>query len=382
MRRLLEGLARWYAVDLLSEDPEPDDSRLRACFPIRLLATLADDVPDRLLYWPGDDSAFAALTVQMLDAYPGVVVAGAVPFNILLQEAGGAAADVLQALLLEHYGWYAAAAVHESSAALERFPLDKAVAQRAVHWITDPAAEPAAMHMAIEQAYSAGPAGALENCLAGLTKQGLALPEVASALATTFCRPGRRQLLLDVSTIAAYDAGTGIQRVVRETVRQLGRMADLDARMEPVSTGPGGIVLAHGFGQRLFGLPPIEILPPSPTYGDGDVFVGLDLHIHDVDGLARHDPRECAPAAPGPRWSSLRSAAGADAGVLSGARAEHVSVLAARRSAVSRTVCCASPRRWPTICWYGSTPIHPPRSRPLGIGWFHLGADFRSAGCT
>ena len=376
LRRLLEGLARWYAVDLLSEDPEPDDSRLRACFPIRLLATLADDVPDRLLYWPGDDSAFAALTVQMLDAYPGVVVAGAVPFNILLQEAGGAAADVLQALLLEHYGWYAAAAVHESSAALERFPLDKAVAQRAVHWITDPAAEPAAMHMAIEQAYSAGPAGALENCLAGLTEQGLALPEVASALATTFCRPGRRQLLLDVSTIAAYDAGTGIQRVVRETVRQLGRMADLDARMEPVSTGPGGIVLAHGFGQRLFGLPPIEILPPSPTYGDGDVFVGLDLHIHDVDGLADTIHRVRASGARATVVIYDLLPVQMPACFPAPVQSMFPYWLRTIGSLADGLVCISKAVADDLLVWLDAN--QPARTRPLDIGWFHLGADFRS----
>ena len=376
LRRLLEGLAHGYAVDILSDDPEPDDPRLHACFAIHPLATLADKVPDRLIYRPGDDSTFAALTVQMLDAYPGVVVAGAVPFGTLLQEAGGPAADTLQALLLDHYGWHAAAAVHESSAALERYPLDEAVAQRAVHWIADPACTPAAMHAAIEKAYLASSAGALEGCLAGLTEQGLALPEVASALATTFRRPGRRQLLLDVSTIAAYDAGTGIQRVVRETVRQLGRMADLDARMEPVSAGPGGIELARGFGQRLFGLPPIEILPPSPSFGLGDVFVGLDLHIHDVGGLADtiHQVRASGARATVVIYDLLPVQMPACFPAPVQSMFPHW--LRTISSLADGLVCISKAVADDLLAWLDVN--QPTRNRPLDIGWYHLGADFRT----
>ena len=376
LRRLLQELARWHAVTVVSDDPAPDDPVLRACFPIRTPETLAAQPPGRMLYLPGDDAAHNALTLHMLDAYPGVVVTGALPLAALLQEAGGAG-SMVQSLLLDLHGWHAAIAVQESNAALALYPLDAALAQRAMHSIEGPAAKPEAVHRALEAAYAVSPGAALEGCLAGLTEQGLALPEVADAVAATFRRPGPRQLLLDVSTIAAHDAGTGIQRVVRETVRQLGRMADLGARMEPVSTGPDGLMLARGFGRRLFGLAPDDMPPMKAAPAEGDAFVGLDLHIHDVGGLAdtihavrAHGARAavviydllpvqmpaCFPApvqSMFPHW--LRT----------------ISSLADGLVCISKAVADD------LLVWLDAN--QPARTRPLDIGWFHLGADFRPA---
>ncbi len=375
LRRLLEGLSRWYSVTILSDDPEPDDPVLRACFPIRTPAILATQTPDRLLYMPADDAALAVLTVRMLDAYPGVVVAGRLSFATLLQEGAGAAWDVLQALLLEDHGWHAAIAVQEHSTALKQYPLDKALARRAIAWVVAQP-DPTSLQDMIETAYGASPKAALEDCLAGLAGQGLALPEVADAVAMTFRRSGPRLLLLDVSTIAAYDAGTGIQRVVRETVRQLGHATNLGARMEPVSTGPEGLVFARGFGHRLFGLPPTDVLPPCVALAEGDVFVGLDLHIHDVDGLADtiHTVRaqggravvviydllpirmpSCFPAPVQtmfPHW--LRMISNNADGLL----------------CISKAVADE------LLGWLEAE--QPARTRQLDIGWFHLGADFRT----
>ncbi len=377
LRRLLQGLARWYAVTILSDDPEPDDPALRACFPLRTAAALAAQHPDRLLYWPGDDAAHAALTVHMLDAYPGVVVGGALPFAFLLQEAPGAGADVLSSTMLEVHGWHAAVALQEDAAAAARYPIERGLAQRAIRWLTEPVLDPGALHDIIEQVYASSPQAALERCLLGLAREGAATPEVAKAVAATFQRPGSRLLLLDVSTIAAYDAGTGIQRVVRETVRQLGRMADVDVRVEPVSIGPEGLTLARGFGRRLFGLPPTDWVPEAAVPAEGDVFVGLDLHIHDVGGLAEtiHAVRARGARAVVVIYDLLPVQMPACFPLPVQSMFPHwlrtISSLADGLLCISRAVADD------LLGWLDAHP--PDRTRPLDVGWFHLGADFRPA---
>ncbi len=377
LRRLLQGLARWHAVTVVSDDLEPDDPALRACFPIRTAETLATQPPGRMLYLPGDDAACNALTLRMLDAYPGVVVTGALPLAALLQEAGGAGGDMVQSLLLDLHGWHAAVAAQDSNAALALYPLDAALAQRAIQTVEGPAPNSGAVHRALEAAYAAGPGAALEDCLAGLTEQGLALPEVADAVAATFQRPGSRQLLLDVSTIAAHDAGTGIQRVVRETVRQFGCMTDLGARMEPVSTGPGGLTLARGFGRRLFGLAPDDGPPAKAAPAQGDVFVGLDLHIHDVGGLADaiHAVRARGARAAVVIYDLLPVQMPACFPAPVQSMFPHW--LRTISSLADGLVCISKAVADDLLGWLDVN--QPARTRPLDIGWFHLGADFRPA---
>ncbi len=377
LRRLLQGLARWYAVTLLSDDPESDDPALRACFPLRTAAALAAQPPDRLVYWPGDDAAHAALTVRMLDAHPGVVIGNTLPFAILLQGAPGAWSDVLSSIMLELHGWHAAVAMQEDGAAAARYPIEAGLAQRAIRWLTEPVLDPGELHDLIEQAYASSPQAALERCLLGLASEDAATPEVAKAVAATFRRPGSRLLLLDVSTIAAYDAGTGIQRVVRETVRQLGRMADLGARVEPVSIGLAGLTLARGFGQRLFGLPPADGVPEAAVPADGDVFVGLDLHIHDVGGLAEtiHAVRARGARAVIVIYDLLPVQMPACFPLPVQSMFPHwlrtISSLADGLLCISRAVADD------LLGWLDAHP--PTRTRPLDVGWFHLGADFRPA---
>ncbi len=375
LRRLLQGLARWYAVTIISDDPEPDDPVLCACFPIRPVAALLAQAPDRMLYLPGDDAGFAALTVRLLDAYPGVVVAGGLPLATLLQQAGGESGELVQSLLLDLHGWHAAMAVQTDGAALALYPLDAALAQRAIHCMKAPVPESGVMRDAIESAYAASPAAALEDCLANLAEEGLAVPEVAAALATTFRRAGSRLLLLDVSTIAAHDAGTGIQRVVRETVRQIGRMGELGARMEPVSIGPKGLTLARGFGQRLFGLPPDDATPGLAAPAEGDVFLGLDLHIHDVGGLADtiHAVRARGARAMVVIYDLLPVQMPACFPAPVQSMFPHW--LRTISSLADGLVCISKAVADDLLSWLDANP--PARARPLDIGWFHLGADFR-----
>ncbi|MCX7284510.1 MAG: glycosyltransferase family 1 protein [Novosphingobium sp.] len=94
--------------------------------------------------------------------------------------------------------------------------------------------------------------------------------------------PGRRQLLVDVSTIVRADVRTGIQRVVRAILGQL-----VAERLAGVIVQPVFATRNHGFCKAAFtpdgrvinaasrkdGLQPVAV-------AQGDVFLGLDLAAH------------------------------------------------------------------------------------------------------
>lgn len=102
--------------------------------------------------------------------------------------------------------------------------------------------------------------------------------------------PGKRQLLVDVSTIVRADVRTGIQRVVRAI---LGHLAEVE--LPGVVVQPVFATRNHGFCKATFtsdgrvinaasgrnGLQPVVV-------GDGDVFLGLDLAAHTLPLIERH----------------------------------------------------------------------------------------------
>jgi glycosyltransferase involved in cell wall biosynthesis len=108
----------------------------------------------------------------------------------------------------------------------------------------------------------------------------------AQAQSANHLPPQRRpQLLVDVSNLAVRDAGTGIQRVVRNVLREL--LANPPAAFEvaPVAFDEAGTLRhARGLAHRLLGAagapPPDAVADPR----QGDVFLGLDLSAHIVPG--------------------------------------------------------------------------------------------------
>lgn len=102
--------------------------------------------------------------------------------------------------------------------------------------------------------------------------------------------PGKRQLLVDVSTIVRADVRTGIQRVVRAI---LGHLAE--AELPGVIVQPVFATRNHGFCRATFtsdgrvinaasgrnGLQPVSV-------AEGDVFLALDLAAHTLPLLERH----------------------------------------------------------------------------------------------
>lgn len=96
-----------------------------------------------------------------------------------------------------------------------------------------------------------------------------------------------RQLLVDVSTIARRDAGTGIQRVVRALWLQLKSLEGPALRVTPIigSRRHGYRVAPTDFldkrlGDDFSGLEPVMI-------ARGDIFLGLDLAAHILPYRAR-----------------------------------------------------------------------------------------------
>ena len=103
---------------------------------------------------------------------------------------------------------------------------------------------------------------------------------VVSALAgTAVPQPGRpKQLLADVSVISRSDAGTGIQRVVRELLRQLIIQPPPGYEVRPVyATKWRGFRYADRYRARLMGGDPGIGRDAPVRVGAGDIFLGMDL---------------------------------------------------------------------------------------------------------
>ena len=377
---LLVRLSRTYAVTLVSADPAPADPMLATTFPAQPPAYLDGTTPDRLLFLPGDDPHHTALTLRLSFAFAGIVVAGPRPLTTVLGEGVGTeAADLLTECLLDSYGWQAAVAARDGMADLaETFPLEPGLRARSIALID--MGLPQITADMIEQCYDHNPREAAEACSADLTAHGADLPEVARALATTFAEPRRPALFLDVTTLAVFDAGTGIQRVVREITHQLGRAHDIAARVEPVRSNGGTVTLARAYGRSLYGVPDASPAVLPATFAPGDVFVCLDLNVHDLGGLLAsiHKVRAGGGRAvvviydllpvltphyfpepvqrAFPLWLQLIST--------------HCDGLLC----ISRTVADE------LLGWLRRNP--PTRTRPLDIGWFHLGSDFNAVATT
>jgi glycosyltransferase involved in cell wall biosynthesis len=198
----------------------------------------------------------------------------------------------------------------------------------------------------------------------------------------------RRQLLVDVSNLAARDAGTGIQRVVRNIVREL--LADPPAGFDVVPVGfdaAGACRHATAFARRLRGEPPSPdalaagVDAPVEALADpraGDVFLGLDLSAHIVPGERAQFQR----------WR--------DAGVAlhfvvydlipllrpdvvdPGIR-RHLEHWYLAIGELADGLCCIS-RAVASDLLEWCDQARPARLRPLHVGHFHLGAELDDRG--
>ena len=88
-----------------------------------------------------------------------------------------------------------------------------------------------------------------------------------------------RQILVDVSEFCRKDAGTGVQRVVRNYLHCLLRNPPVGYRIEPVyASESAGYRYARRFTQKFLGLAFDDVVEDSHMqWQRGDVFLGLDM---------------------------------------------------------------------------------------------------------
>lgn len=256
---------------------------------------------------------------------------------------------------------------------VERFSWD-ASAQRAIHAMERAHARRSTRSVPVGEGVQKPIASTMVDFIADDAGYASLCKPLARALALNERpSPPRRRLLVDVTMLADVDVGTGIQRVVRNILRQLLRMSGPDLEVEPVRFMAGvGYLHARAFLSRFQGQEPGQEDSPVDA-GPGDTLLGLDLIAHLLP-----DDREYF------RW--LR-----DRGVklwfvvydlLPVTRPEcfppgglgvfqrwymTVGELATGAVCISRAVAGELKD------WYDQ--VQPRRLRPLAIGHFHLGAD-------
>jgi glycosyltransferase involved in cell wall biosynthesis len=91
------------------------------------------------------------------------------------------------------------------------------------------------------------------------------------------------RLLIDVSQLVVHDARSGIQRVVRNILRQLLLMNRRDLQIVPIYFDDYcNCRYAHSFAWRFLGLAPTKHADEIVDWLPGDRFLGLDLSAHIV----------------------------------------------------------------------------------------------------
>ena len=184
-----------------------------------------------------------------------------------------------------------------------------------------------------------------------------------------------RQLLVDVSALAAHDHKTGIQRVVRSILAAWLRQPPPGFRLEPVYLDADGVLrLARRFTVEQLGLTAPRELEDIPAgFQPGDVFLGLDLSLSGVP--TRPDLVERLRAAGVPVCIVVYDlipelfAERLPASLV----ADFRRWLAAVAATADGVVCISQTVMAELTAWLERT--QPPRSTPLKLGWFHLGAD-------
>ncbi len=206
---------------------------------------------------------------------------------------------------------------------------------------------------------------------------------VAAALSANIvaARSSSSQWLVDISNLAVHDAGTGIQRVVRHVLDELLATPPRGYRIEPIYLGDDGVFrYARIYCQRRYFKG--ETLPTDEPveFAKGDIYLGLDLVAHlipayidvfrkmrnqgvqqhfvlyDLLPILRPDCFEPHLLPLFRRWY------------------ESVAEVADSVMCISRAVADEFES------WLHQA--RPERHRPLGIGWFHLGADLAMATTT
>jgi glycosyltransferase involved in cell wall biosynthesis len=102
------------------------------------------------------------------------------------------------------------------------------------------------------------------------------LAAVAAALTANRERPGRPQILVDVTNVARSDLRTGIERATRGILMALIADPPPGYRIEPVCGVSGGYLYARQFTSQCLASPEGDLTDDPVETGRGDIFIGLD----------------------------------------------------------------------------------------------------------
>ncbi|MEI8186560.1 MAG: glycosyltransferase [Chlorobiaceae bacterium] len=183
----------------------------------------------------------------------------------------------------------------------------------------------------------------------------------------------KKQLLVDISELVQRDARTGIQRVVRSILKELLEQPPENFRVEPIyATKENSYRYARRFTAKFMNVPQSKISDEIVEVFSGDIFFGLDYQADIIPIWAdffrdlRHRGiktiflvYDLLPYR-NPEWFSKSSKPAF-------VRWLHTIVQADGVVCISKTIA------FDLITWLDT--YLPLRSRPLKIGWSHIGAD-------
>ncbi|MFA9216860.1 MAG: glycosyltransferase family 4 protein, partial [Sphingomonadaceae bacterium] len=201
------------------------------------------------------------------------------------------------------------------------------------------------------------------------------LRQVAAAIGANHLPPAPRQLLVDISAMVQTDLKTGIQRVVRSILMALIKAPPAGYRIEPVySPGRGEPYrYARHYMQQML-LAPFDIADDAPLDTQaGDLFLGLDLMMHGTQQNAAQLQQLRA------RGVQLYFVVYDILPVLQphrfpfGAEPDFAAWLATIADLSDGLLCISAAVADELAGWLAQH--RPQRVDPLGIGYFHLGAD-------
>ena len=263
------------------------------------------------------------------------------------------------------------------AALCQRLSQGAAAYVRAVH---APAEVGARYHAAIERFARRSPQRQYRRLVAALAAlpvnaSGAARVQAATAIGANHLPPAPRQLLVDISAMVQTDLKTGIQRVVRSVLMALIKQPPAGYRVEPVySPGRGEPYrYARRHMQQMLKAP-FDMPDDAPLdVQGGDLFLGLDLMMHGTQQNAAQLRHFRA------RGAQVYFVVYDILPVLRpemfpfGAEPDFAAWLDTIAAVADGLLCISAAVADELAAWLA---VHPPqRDTPLGLGYFHLGAD-------
>jgi glycosyltransferase involved in cell wall biosynthesis len=409
--RLLPDLARYYEITCIADQAAVTDPWITAEFPIREVGWFKANAGkfDRILYQLGNSASYQHI-FALLERYAGVVVLHDFNLGAVLNQIGNSGSGSFTKTLYDSHGFPALQADQKSGRedSISRYPCNAAVlragvglivhsadlVEQARHWYGERASDfvryipipvTAAMyHDTVEELYGLSPRAREEQLVLSLARivapaapAKADLAAVAAALAANRERFGLPQILVDVTTLAKYDASTGIQRVTRAILMALIADPPTGYRIEPVRALDSGYLYARRFTCQCLDLPEDGLKDDPVETAPGDIFLGMDwgadvvpqreswflaqkrrgiqilFCVYDLLPLIRPEFFPPGMSALALAWAST------------------VATVADGIVCISRTV-ADELHEW--LC-----QKKPSRLQPLSLGFFHLGADLHAS---